>query len=81
MTVRVRLFAGLKHLVGENDIALDLPPRATVSTLRERLVETYPVLEAFMPTLVCAIDEEVQPPERQLDDGDLVDMIPPIAGG
>ena len=81
MTVRVRLFAGLKHLVGENDLELSLPEGATVGALRGRLVERYPVLEAFMSTYVCAVDEEVQPVEHVLRDGDLVDLIPPIAGG
>jgi molybdopterin converting factor small subunit len=81
MTVRVRLFAGLKYIVGDRDVELTLPAGATVDTLRHRLTEEYPALEAFMTTYVCAIDEEVQPPERVLSDGELVDLIPPIAGG
>ena len=81
MTVRVRLYAGLRQLVGDNDIELALPAGATVATLRDRLAEEYPVLQAFLCTLVCAVDEEVQPPEHVLADGDRVDVIPPIAGG
>ena len=82
MTVKVRLFAGLRGLVaGGEDIELTLPAGATVAVLRERLTEEYPMLEAFMGTLVCAVSEQVQPPEHQLADGDRVDLIPPIAGG
>ncbi len=82
MTVKVRLFAGLRALVaGGGDIELTLPPGATIAVLRDRLTEEYPMLEAFMGTLVCAVSEEVQPPEHQLADGDRVDLIPPIAGG
>ena len=81
MTVKVRLFAGLRGLVGDNDIEMTLPPGATIATLRDRLTEEYPMLEAFMGTLVCAVSEEVQPAEHQLADGDHVDLIPPIAGG
>jgi molybdopterin converting factor small subunit len=81
MTVKVRLFAGLRGLVGGNDLELTLPPGATIAVLRERISAEYPVLEAFMGTLVCAVSEEVQPPEHQLADGDRVDLIPPIAGG
>ena len=55
MTVNVRLFAGLKHLVGNRDLVLSLPEHATVSTLRDCLVAEYPVLEPFMSTLVCAV--------------------------
>jgi molybdopterin converting factor small subunit len=81
MAVKVRLFAGLRGLVGGNDIALALPDGATVEVLRQRLSAEYPVLEPFMPTLVCAVDEEVQPPERVVLDGEVIDVIPPIAGG
>lgn len=81
MTVTVRLFAGLRGLVGDGDIEVALPPGATVATLRDRLTEEYPVLEAFMGTLVCAVSEEVQAPEHHLVEGDRVDLIPPIAGG
>jgi len=82
MTVKVRLFAGLRGLVaGGGDIELTLPPGATIAVLRDRLTEEYPMLEAFMGTLVCAVSEEVQAPEHELADGDLVDLIPPIAGG
>jgi molybdopterin converting factor small subunit len=81
MTVHVRLFAGLRGLVGGSDIELALPAGATIATLRDRLTEEYPVLEGFMGTLVCAVAEEVQPPGHVLADGDLVDLIPPIAGG
>ena len=81
MTVTVRLFAGLRGLVGDGDIELTLPAGATIATLRDRLVEEHPALEAFMPTLVCAVSEEVQSPEHALADGDRIDLIPPIAGG
>ncbi len=81
MTVRVRLYAGLRQLVGDNDIELALPAGATVAMLRDRLAAEYPVLEAFLGTLVCAVAEEVQPPGHVLADGDRVNIIPPIAGG
>jgi len=82
MTVKVRLYAGLRWLVGGgDDIELTLPPGATVAVLRDQLTQAYPALDAFMSTLVCAIAEAVQPPEHVLADGDRVDLIPPIAGG
>lgn len=81
MNVRVRLFAGLRGLVGDRDIAVALPAGATVATLRDRLGDEYPVLASLMPTLVVAVSEEVQPLDRVLTDGELVDLIPPISGG
>jgi molybdopterin synthase catalytic subunit len=81
MTVKVRFFAGLVPIVGEKSIEVSLPANATVGTLRDQLVLRYPVLEAFMTTYVCAVAEEMQPPEHPLADGDEVDIIPPISGG
>ena len=81
MMVHVRLFAGLRHLVGDRDIEMALPAGATVGVLREQLIAEYPILEALMTTLVCAVGEEMRLPEHVLRDGDAVDVIPPIAGG
>lgn len=81
MAVRVRMFAGLRTLVGGGDLELAVPRGATVAVLRERLVEEHPVLEAFLGTMVCAIDEDVQPSDFVLPEGAVVDVIPPIAGG
>ena len=79
--VHVRLFAGLHDLVGTRDLVLDLPPGATVGLLRERLGEEYPVVQPFLATLVCAVDEEYVPSGHLLRDGDDVALIPPISGG
>lgn len=81
MMVQVRLFAGLRGLVGDRDIDIEVPAGATVEALRRRLAEEYRVLGPLMPTLVVAVSEEVQPLDRVLADGEHVDLIPPISGG
>lgn len=80
-TVNVKLFAGLQGLVGRPQVEVLVPEGATVGTLRDRIVEEYPVLEAFMGTLVCAVGEEMVPVEHVLAEGERVELIPPIAGG
>ena len=79
--VNVTLFAGLQNLVGSRAVAIDVPPGATVGVLRDKIVEEYPVLDAFINTLVIAIDEEMVPVEHILPEGGKVELIPPIAGG
>lgn len=81
VNVHVRLFAGLHQLVGERELTMELPDGATVGMLRDRLGEQYPVVQAFLPTLVCAVDEEYVPSEHVLRDGDEVALIPPVSGG
>lgn len=81
MNVTVRLFAGLRGLVGDSDLAVTVPQGATIAALRDRLADEYPVLAALMPALVVAVGEEVQPLDRVLADGESVGLIPPISGG
>lgn len=81
ITVRIRLFAGLHQLIGEREIDMQLPDRATVAVLRDTLGARHPVVEALLPTLVCAIDEEYVDSSHVLVDGDRVALIPPVSGG
>ena len=81
MKVQLRFFAGLVPMIGEKSIEMTLPTGATVATLQAQLAERYPVLEGFMSTYVCAVDEEMRDASYVLHDGDLVDFIPPISGG
>ena len=81
ITAHVRLFAGLHQLVGERDLEMTLPDGATIEQLRDKLGDLYPVVQAFLPTLVCAVDEEYVPPGHLLRDGDHVALIPPVSGG
>lgn len=81
MRVRVRLFAGLRELIGQQEITVDLPEGASVGDLREKLRRDIPRLASFLPSLVCAVNEEYRLPEYPLHDGDEVALIPPISGG
>jgi molybdopterin synthase catalytic subunit len=81
MKVYVSLFAGLKELVGQPKVTLELPEGATVDQLRDRLSEEYPRVIPFLPTLVCAVDEEYVSPDHPLSDGDDIALIPPVSGG
>jgi molybdopterin synthase sulfur carrier subunit len=81
MTVHVRFFSGIVPLVGEKAVDLTLPDGTTVAGLKDRLVDRFPQLEGFMSTYVIAVAEEMQSPEHVVRDGDVVDLIPPIAGG
>jgi molybdopterin synthase catalytic subunit len=80
-TVSVRLFAGLHQLIGERELAMDLRDGATIADLRDRLGAEYPAVQAFLPTLVCAIAEEYVPSDTVLREGDRVALIPPVSGG
>jgi molybdopterin converting factor subunit 1 len=81
MKVRVRLFAGLRELIGQQEIIVDLAEEATVADLRDQLCRDYPRLTPFLPALACAVNEDYKSPEHRLQDGDEVALIPPVSGG
>jgi molybdopterin converting factor subunit 1 len=81
MKVHIRLFAGLHDLLGERNVTLELSDGATVADLRDQLSRQYPVITPYLPTLVCAVDEEYVTPDHALRDGDDVALIPPVSGG
>ncbi len=79
--VNVRLFAGLRDLIGERAITMALPDGATIAVLRDQLGEEYPIVQPLLTTLVYAVDEEYVPSEHVLQEGEDVALIPPISGG
>ena len=81
MKVTIHLFAGLSELLGQRHVTLEVAEGATIGLLREELAREYPRVTPFLPSLVCAIDEEFVPPEHALREGDEVAIIPPVSGG
>lgn len=81
MKISVRLFAGLHELLGKRDLTIQLADGSTIAKLQQQLGRDYPAVVPFLPTLICAVDEEYVPAEHQLRDGDEVAFIPPVSGG
>jgi molybdopterin synthase catalytic subunit len=73
VTVRVRLFAGLRERAGWSQREIDA---ATVA-------DVWPALElGDEPAgLLYAVNKEYATPDRMLADGDEVALIPPVSGG
>lgn len=79
--VKVRLFAGLKELVGGGEIAVHLNEGATVGDLEGRLASDYPRLKPLLSSLAFAVDEEYRARDFVLHENDILALIPPISGG
>jgi molybdopterin converting factor subunit 1 len=76
MTVTVKLFAGLRERAGTTERTLELPASACVRDVWAALG-----LGEEPSGLLYAVNKEYAPPERPLDDGDEVGLIPPVSGG
>jgi|HigsolmetaAR202D_1030399.scaffolds.fasta_scaffold00005_20 molybdopterin converting factor subunit 1 len=81
MQVLVRFFAGHRDIVGKAEQRFELADGATVGTLWEQLVESYPRLKGFQGRLLYAVNEEFSSLDTELHDGDEVAYIPPVSGG
>lgn len=81
MKVRVRLFAAVRQAAGREAIDLDLPDKATVADLRDRLAVLIPSAAGLVRHATFAIDAQYVPLDAPLQPDADVACIPPVSGG
>lgn len=82
MRVTVKLFAGLKDIVGSDLEESFDGTDVTVEQLKQQLATNHPKIEPYLSGLAVAINEEyILGDDELLHDGDEVALIPPISGG
>jgi len=79
MTVRIRLFAGFREVVGASALARAIRPGSTVRQLWDDLAVDHPGLAQWPPS--AAVNGDWSSPDVVLAAGDEVAFLPPIAGG
>jgi molybdopterin synthase sulfur carrier subunit len=82
MRVSVLYFAGLRDSVGLADEALDLPAQVrTVGDLCEHLAARHRGYAERRTSVRVARNEAFASDGEPLGDGDVIALIPPVAGG
>jgi molybdopterin synthase sulfur carrier subunit len=82
MVVRVLYFAGLRDAVGVDEESLDLPPAVTtVAELCAHLAARHRAYGDRRAHVRVARNEAFARDDEPLADGDVVALIPPVAGG
>jgi molybdopterin converting factor subunit 1 len=81
MRVRVRFFAALREIVGQDEAVLELSEGSTCEDVWSRLVEEFPALGSRRKTLTAAVNRRYAPFNDPLQDGDEIVFIPPVSGG
>ena len=82
MQIRVLYFGALRErFVGTREEEVTVADGATLDHLVDRLCRTHPGLARVRGCVKVAVNEEFSSPGRPLADGDVVAMIPPVAGG
>lgn len=82
MKVRVLFFAVTRDLAGTDEASLEVPGEAPrVADLVPLLEATYPELAGRMGHVRIARNERFATHDERLADGDVVALVPPVAGG
>lgn len=81
MKVRVRAFAVYRELLGRDTIELELADGATPRAAFERLFAGRGDLPRLLKSTMFAVNEDYVAGDATLKDGDVLALIPPIAGG
>jgi sulfur-carrier protein len=82
MVVRVLYFAGLRDAVGTAEESLVLPAGVrTVAELADHLAARHVAFAARRAHVRIARNEAFAPDDDPLADGDVIALIPPVAGG
>ncbi len=82
MTVRVLYFAALRDAVGVAEESVELPAGvATVGHLAELLAERHHAFRERRGHVRIARNEGFATDDEDLSDGDVIALIPPVAGG
>jgi molybdopterin converting factor subunit 1 len=81
LKVRVRLFAALREIVGQDEVEVDLDPGTTVNALWENLVAKNQRLSPYAKSINFAVNHDFVARETELSPGDEVAFLPPVSGG
>jgi molybdopterin converting factor subunit 1 len=81
MKISVLFFGVLKDLVGRPAEKIDLPEGSRVQDLVLYYAQTSSQLEAMIPSLAVAVNQEYSGVNQTLCDGDEVGLLPPVSGG
>ncbi|MGH9320422.1 MAG: molybdopterin converting factor subunit 1 [Vicinamibacteria bacterium] len=81
MKVRVRLFAALREIVGQEEVELELAPGTTIDGLWEKLVSRNQKLAPYAKSINFAVNHDFVTRETPLSPNDEVAFLPPVSGG
>lgn len=81
MSVTILLFASVAEAVGQRRIEFPDGEGLRVGDIRDALMRDYPVLEAFIPNLLFALNEQYADEATAVPAGSTLALIPPVSGG
>ncbi|MBX0312639.1 MAG: molybdopterin converting factor subunit 1 [Sulfurihydrogenibium sp.] len=80
MKVKVLYFSQVKDKVGKNEEEIEFEGK-TLKDLVDVLVNKYPNIEDILKRSMFAVNESYETMEYNLQDNDIIAIIPPVSGG
>ena len=81
MKIRVQYYSYLRDAVGRGEEELQLNAGDTAGRAMELLCSRYSKLAECRKSVLLAIGLEWVKPDAQLNDGDVLSLMPPVQGG
>ncbi len=81
INIKVRLFAALKEIIGENQLNLQISEGSSVKDVIAVIEETYPAVKKIIQISKYAVNMEYINIEKKLVEGDEITIIMPVSGG
>lgn len=80
MKIQLLLFGITTDLLGASSLEINLDKKSSIKDLKEVLLAQYPKLENIN-SYAIAVNETYKTDETQLNENDVVAIIPPVSGG
>jgi sulfur-carrier protein len=81
MKATVKVFALARQLAGQETLAVDLPPGATVADLRGAIAAQHPALADLVAHALFAVNADYANDAAPIPAGADLACIPPVSGG
>ncbi len=77
----MKLFGSLREAAGVKELPVSVAQGSRVRDLHELLAREHPVLARMGERVAVAVNYDVVTPDAELEEGDEVAFLPPVAGG
>jgi molybdopterin converting factor subunit 1 len=77
----VLYFGQAREAAGKKEESFSLPSASSVKTLVSLTVDSHGGLRGMQEAMRVAVNEEIAAKSHRLSDGDVVALLPPVAGG